>query len=167
VVGNAFSFASSVTGDLFYIGNVGSPEGVIVSGTTVALNGYTIGGKYFDGITGGATFINNAHYNPIGTISNPFDNKAGLNINDTGGGSATPANKTALTVVGSPKLIVMTIGAAWTATHTLVIQIDGTQVVSLKAAISAGTVYSFSLAPGETYYVQYQSGQATWVVSGQ
>ncbi len=108
----------------------------------------------------------NGNYNPQGSITNAFYTTTNVII-DGGGNSATPTNMTAMTVVGSPKMISVTIGSAWTSTHTLVIKIDGTQVVSLKAAISAGTVYTFTLAPGETFYIQYQTSEATFVVSGE
>jgi hypothetical protein len=107
---------------------------------------------------------NNPGYNPVGAISTPFNNSTAL-ILDNGATGSTPANITTLTVAQSPKLIMVTIGT-WTAGHTLVIKIDSVQIVSVSMP-SAGTVYTFRLEPGETFYIQYNTGHTSFYISGQ
>lgn len=107
--------------------------------------------------------INNKGYNPLRHIATPFDTTNHLVLDR--GSSATPSNTTTMTVGQSPKLMIVVINA-WTAGHTLVIKIDGTQVISVDVP-AANTVYSFMLQPGETFYCQYQASQTTFTVSGE
>jgi len=107
--------------------------------------------------------LNNLGYNSLGHIASPFVS-SGNYILDSGGAS-TPVNKTAMTVWESPKTIMVVTGN-YTAAYTLVIQIDGTQVISINSP-SANSRYSFELQPGETFYCQYHTSQTTFVVSGQ
>lgn len=108
-------------------------------------------------------FRNNLGYNPVGNIGSPFVS-SGDYILDSGG-AATPVNATAMTVYQSPKLIMVVTGT-YTTAYTLVIQIDGTQVISINNP-AANLVFSFQLQPGETFYCQYHTSQTTFVVSGQ
>jgi parallel beta-helix repeat protein len=123
--------------------------------------GWTSNAILFTGIHDAV--MNNPGYNPKGHMTSPFDTTNNLMADS--GSSATPNNATITRIVGSPKLIMVIIGS-WTAGHTLVIQIDGAQVVSVVAP-SPGTTYSFYLYPGETFYCQYQSGQTTFAISAE
>jgi len=70
-----------------------------------------------------------------------------------------------MTVYESPKLIRVITGN-YSSAYTLVIRIDGTQVVSI-AKPAANSVYSFQLQPGETFYCEDHTSQTTFVVSAQ
>jgi len=106
----------------------------------------------------------NIGYNPKGHIASPWISTGSL-LGDTGG-SSTPTNQTTYTVNDSPKLLLVVIGSGWTSAHTLVIQVDGTQVISTNAP-AGNTVYTFNLNPGQTFCIQYQAALATFVVSGE
>lgn len=119
------------------------------------------------GDNGSGTIIeDNAGYNPQGHMSTPFDNTKDVVADQAmDSGSSTPNNRTTMTVVESPKLIMVVTGT-YTAAYTLVIQIDGSQVVSITNPAS-NLVYSFTLHPGQTFYCQYHTAQTTFVVSGE
>jgi len=119
----------------------------------------------------GLIFTGNAGYNPQGTIASPF--VPGGNYVLDAGGVAEPVNASAMTVWESPKNITVVIGSTWTSptggnAHTLVIEIDGTQIVSTNEP-ATDTVYTFNLTPGQTFYIQYQSTNSpvTFIVSGE
>jgi parallel beta-helix repeat protein len=120
---------------------------------------------------GGAKTIikNNAGYNPVGHVANPF--VSGGNYILDSGGSASPVNKTTMTVWESPKMIMVTVATGGygspTTGSTLVIQIDGTTVISIEGP-AAGVTYSYYLQPGQTFYIQYHNtSDTTFIVSGE
>jgi hypothetical protein len=95
------------------------------------------------------TVINNAGYNPVGIIANPWHLSGDL-TNDDGGASA-PANGQSYTVRQTPKTVIITGG------NVTQIEIDGT-----PTGILAGV---FKLGIGETIAVTYDSVPTTriWV----
>jgi hypothetical protein len=108
------------------------------------------------------SFISNQGYNPVGHIADPFS----ANYILDSGGSATPTNKTVMTNWESPKTVNIQIGSSWTSAHTFVVQIDGVTWDSTTTP-TAVMSYKYHLNPGQTFYCQYQSGQATFTVSGE
>ena|GEM_PF-2520586 len=131
----------------------------------VSNNGLSKSSCHFSIIASGLQVItSNIGYNPMGHLSSPFDDTNNYVCDNCG--SSTPHNATTMTVTASPKIIMIVIGSGWTSAHTLVIKIDGTQIIS-TATPAANTVYTFTLNPLETFYIQYQSGQATFIVSGE
>lgn len=175
------------------LGNASStnPIDILIDGTTsyVVVQGNILRGGVMTGIyvASGATYVsiigndlstcvamiqdysnasiimNNLGYNPKGHIANAFYGSTKNIIQDVGS-TASPVNATAMTVTESPKLIMVVTGT-YTAAYTLVIRIDGTQVISINNP-AANLVYSFALNPGQTFYCQYRSAQTTFVVSG-
>jgi len=111
----------------------------------------------------GLIFLNNKGYNPRGKIVSPFVSSSDTILDS--GSAATLVNATTMTVWESPKIITVITGN-YTSAYTLVIQIDGTQVLSITNP-AANSVYSFQLQPGETFYCQYHTSQTTFVVSGE
>jgi hypothetical protein len=96
-----------------------------------------------------ATVINNAGYNPVGAVANPWRSTGDL-TND-GGGSAAPVSGRLYTVRQSPKTIIITGGVVTQ------IAIDGT-----PTGLSAGV---FKLGIGETIAVTYTSSPTSKVVA--
>ena len=84
------------------------------------------------------------------------------------GVSATPSNATTMTNIGTPKEIFIQIGAGWTTAHTLVVKMNGAGGTTVfSATFGAGnrtTVGPFYLTPYQTWYCQYQTSQATFIV---
>lgn len=169
IYGNATYLDIQVTGnssDVLIQGNMIRGAQILNQGTNdVIVNNDVSGLSNSIQDSGTGTVIEaNEGYNPKGNIASPFVS-SGNTIKDSGGAS-TPVNATTMTVWESPKIINIIIGSGWTPAHTLVIKIDGTQLIATTAPV-ANTVYSFTLNPGETFYIQYQRSQATFVVSGE
>jgi hypothetical protein len=157
-----------------YGGSVGVEIDSTASGTQAANNNLANnthaisgGGYSSSAVTATGVIIeNNTGYNPLGAITYPFNNSTDVITDSSTTYGSTPANATTLSVTQSPKSVMIVIGSGWTGSHTFVIRIDGTQILSTTNP-SANTVYTFTLQPGETFYCQYQSGQATFQVSGE
>lgn len=111
------------------------------------------------------SILNNTGYNPLGPIAGPFVSSSDTILDS--GGSSTPVNATTMTVWESPKLITVTIGSSWTSAHTLIIEVNGIQVLSTTTPAANTTVFQETLQPGHTFYIQYQSNKASFHVSGQ
>jgi Right handed beta helix region len=163
--GSGMLFKNSNSGVQHYINTVVSNNQVYGHFSEGAINASATKAATIEDVEH-MVFTNNAGYNPLGTIATSFDTTRDFVTDSTSGGSATPANATAMINGGSPKLICMYAGSSWTSTHRLVIQIAGTQVVSTTAPV-ASVSYCFTVSPGQTYYAQYQSSQATFVVIGE
>ena len=93
------------------------------------------------------TVVNNAGYNPVGTIAMPWQPDGALT--NSGGGSANPVSGRLYTVRQTPKTIIITGGVGTR------IAIDGT-----ATGLSAGV---FKLGIGETITVTYSSPPASMV----
>jgi hypothetical protein len=96
-------------------------------------------------LTADATAINNAGYNPVGLVQNPWRGTGDL-TND-GGGSASPASEKVYTVRQSPKTIVITGG------NVSEIAIDG-----IPTGVSTGIL---RLGIGETIAITYTVAPTT------
>ncbi len=141
-----------------------------VVGNDLAGNTYPISGSsnpYSSGpITAtGVVIENNAGYNSLGNIANPFTS-SGL-IVDSGGTGSIPPNATTVTNTQSPKTISILISSSFAAGHTFVLKVDGVQWTSVTAPSAQIVPFTFTLQPGETFYCQYQTGTITYSVSGQ
>jgi len=152
----------SVSGYGIVIGS--AVDGTNVVGNNVQQAATSCGTKVQD--SGRETTIeNNVGYNPLGHITSPF--VSGNEYILDGSGSGAPVNATTMAVWESPKLITVTVGSGWTASHTLVIKINGVVILSTNKPPGNTVVFQQTLQPGQTFYVQWQSGQATFTVSGQ
>jgi len=119
------------------IGMKGSSNDWLIAGNSFAQNSSNSPAP----LSADSTVINNAGYNPVGTIALPW-HPSGALTND-GGGSANPVSGLLYTVRQSAKTIIITGGAG---TH---IAIDGT-----PTGLSTGV---FKLGIGETITVTYSS----------
>jgi parallel beta-helix repeat protein len=156
VIGNTIGGFSTCINSGGIVGGVIANNSLSVSECTTKIN---LSG------TGITSVIGNAGYNPQGVEKTAFDTKDHL-IAENIGSSSSPNNATTMTVQFCPKLITVVIGTGWTSAHTLEIQIDGHLIISTNAP-AAKAIYTFQLNPGETFYIQYQTSQATFVVLGQ
>lgn len=139
---------------------------VIANNRIAASGSGNLLGAIVDQSTGlNQTINNNPGYNPIAHEPTPFLNANSL-IPDSIGVNALPANNTLLTVTGSPKLIIITIGT-YLLTHRFQVLIDGTSIISVVLPV-LNSVYEFSLTAGETFQCLYEGGGRTvFNVSGQ
>jgi len=144
---------------------------ILISSSTVVgtqITGNNFNGRGINAVNDGGrqtVIMNNTGYNPLGHIASPFVSSGDYVLDQ--GGVGTPVNATVMTVYESPKLITVTVGSGWTSAHTLVIKVDGTQVLSTNKPAANTVVFQETLQPGETFYIQYQTGQASFNVSGQ
>jgi hypothetical protein len=144
---------------------------IMISSPTVVgtqITGNNFNGRGINAISDGGiqtVVMNNTGYNPLGHIASPFVSSGDYILDRSG--ASTPVNATAMTVYESPKLITVTIGSGWTSAHTLVIKVNGTQILSTSTPAANTVVFQETLQPGETLYIQYQTGQASFNVSGQ
>ena len=71
-----------------------------------------------------------------------------------------PNNVTAFTVVGSPKVEWVNITSTFTSGHTLLILVNGKDVISLSGTnATQGLAWPIPLQSGDTFYEQYQTGK--------
>jgi hypothetical protein len=115
----------------------------------------------------------NQGYNPLGALTNPFDRTNNL-VRDsicaahcTKGSWSTPNNGTITTVWGSGKTITAVVNGSWTGTHTYVLTIDGTQIVSIASynPVVGTILFSRYFAPGEDFSIQCPA-DVTFYVEG-
>jgi hypothetical protein len=90
------------------VSNVGEYGIGLWSGTDIAVSGNDIN-------------------NPVGHVASPFT--ASNLIVDSGGSSSTPTNASTTTNSQSAKTIIKLISTSFTAGHTFVLKMDGTQIV--------------------------------------
>ena len=173
IAGNCVDLTATyvtVTGNTGVDGNYGVRERAGSDYNTIVGNDFASGLKWSHSV-GSLVGVHdiveaNIGYNPVKAITGAFDDNAGLNINDTGGGKATPANSTTLTNIWSPKLICLIQGATDSTGEKTTVKVDGSVILN-AVVLSAGYTLCTSLSPGETYFATWHTGDASWIVSGQ
>jgi len=126
-----------LSGDIVITGNIIEQVLPITSDTDVILTGAR------------SVIVNNAGYNPVGSISNPWPSNGTDLTNRVPSGSAVPRSGKMYTIRNTPKTIIITGGS-----------VSQIQINGVNAGSIAGT---YKLGVGETIAVTYTSPPVTLV----